>query len=631
MRRLLPSLLVAAVAIACAPPLDLPLRAEDYLAVDTYSRIGPLDLVTRPHLDMRLFGYWRPLSDGFTWALVRATGGAPWPMHAALLALHVAAALLAGKALRALCGLSAGAGLATSLIAAAHPWSTAVIGYSDGGGAALIAALFTLLALVALGRWRDGEGPLTPLVAAAALAALAYDAALVLPVVLVAVAAALPRAERRVPWAVLLVVPAVLATRWLAVGRAFDGYELPEGFAAAFPGRLLLCAQRLFLPYFDEFAMPRTELALALAAVALAAAVVAVATRRGGLERPLRQGLALALLVAGLLGYAPDLFTQARGAAPDELVLAYKSYPAALAAALAIGWWLGRATGRKGIGCVLLSLPVVALFAWQGRTLAGEHARAARWAGDVVEGVRAHAAGSAAGSRHFLVQEVPVKAERNGRSIARVLQFGLASALRPPLQEPELFAWPLFRRELDGAGAYLSDAAAAAFARLPWLEPLRCRYVVQDGLERVLVEAAPRPPPQPALGVRLFARADAREEVIAGLAQVPESPVAPDGSLVITVRGREPGTPRFVVLNRTHPFSTQALDLVPAAQRPADAAPDVLLVKVASPWLLEHATRFPGDVSFFVLEFLPDGPPVPGAPGATVSNVLALRLVAAPR
>lgn len=626
-RRLAVFLLLLATAWLATASLPAGVRAEDYLALDHYSRAPFLSLWNAPHLDMRLFGYWRPLSDSATWLLVRVAGPAPALFHAVLLLLHVAAAALCGVALRRLIGLSAGAGLAAAWLAAAHPWSIAVVSYLDGGMAALLAAIATFAALIALARWRDGDGGLLPLLAALCVAGLCYDAALLLPIVVVVVAAVLPRAERKVPYIALLVVPALLLLRFLAVGRAFDGYPLPDQFLRDFPGRLLLCTQRLFLPFFEELGAPRTSLTLAFAVVALVAVVIAIVTRRGRIEPPLRQGIALLLLVAGLLGFAPDLFTGGRGDAPDELVLAYKSYPAALAAALATGWLLGRSTGRRGLGSVVLALPLVAGLLWFGAPLRREFARAQEWAATIPAGVRAAAAATPA-ARRFLVCEVPVKAERNGRSIARSLQFGLSSALRSPWPGDELFAYPLFRSELDAQRHYVSRAAMDAFARLPWLVPLVCRYRIVDGREQAFVEPLPRPADVPAAPVRLFARSDARELAFDDVAQAPQVAVAADGSIVLAVRGRVEGAPRFAFLNRTHPFGSDALDLVAKELRPAETPADVELVRVRSPWLAEHAQRFPDDVTFVLLEFLASAEPrAAGAPDAIVSNVVPLRLV----
>lgn len=621
LRRLLCLVLVAAVALCCAVPLAGPFRSEDYLAFDAWSRMGLLDVWTRPHLDMRLYGYWRPLSDSATWLAVNGLGPRPVPIHALLLALHVAVAVATGAALRRLVRASAGAGLAASLIAASHPWAAAVVSYLDGGMGALLAALATLGALAALGRWLDREGGFAPLFLATLAAGLAYDAAVVLPVVVLVVACVLPRRERGPPWALLLVLPLLLALRWWAVGQPFDGYRFPAEAVALFPSRLLLCLQRLFLPFFAEHGGPRATVIATLAVVALTAVVIAVVTRRGVVATPARQGIALLLLCTGLLGYAPDLFVGGRGEAPDELVLAYKSYPAAMAAALTIAGLLGRSSGRRGLGSIVLALPIVAAFAAFGAPIRDEQARAQEWAGAIPAAIADHARRHPAeGTRRFLVREVPVKVELDGRSGARVLQFGLSSALRPPLHAPELHAYPVFRLGLDGFGAWVSPATLDALAGVGWLEPLTCTYAVDaSGRERASVAPLARPSSAAPPAVRLFADLDGRERVVADLADAPRVEVAPDSSIVLAASGRAPGTPRFFFLNRLHPFTSETLDLLPPGE--------VERVRIGSPWLRELAHRFPDDVTFVVLEFLATPEQLAaGAPAATVSNVIAIRL-----
>lgn len=635
-RRLLVFSVLAAVALLGLPSLQGGLRAEDWLAFETCSRLSLLELWTRPHLDMRLYDYWRPLSDSFTWLLVRGFGAQPALFQLALLALHVAAAALAGRVLRRLLGLSAGAAIATSLLAVAHPWSCAAVTYLDGGTATLVMALLTLLALLALADWREGERGIVPLLLAVFAAGLAYDAAILLPIVLLAVAIVLPRRERGVPWALLLVLPAVLLTRTLAVGAPFDGYRLGTELLPEFPGRLFTCATRLFLPFFAEHGGPRSLLTLGLAAVALAAVIAAIATRAGDPRIALRQGGALLLLTVGLLGFAPDLFTGAPGTAPDELVLAYKTYPAALTAALTVGWLLARASGRRGLGSLLLALPIVVLWGVGGGPLRAEFLRAQEWARAITTGVGERTDATAALALRHVVCEVPVKVETAGRSGARTLQFGLSASQRPPFRTPERFVYPLFRRELDGFAGYLSEPGEQALLASPWLTPLTCRYErAVDGVsgervvvERVVVEPRPRPLAPPAGPLRLFADLDGGEPIVADLAQAPQVRVAADSSIVLAVSGTPPeGTPRLFVLNRVHPCVSDRIDYAHALPDRAAAPPGIIRVRFGTAWLREIAHRYPDDVVFVVLEMLtPQTMRARGAPEAVVSNVLPIRL-----
>ncbi|MSR45645.1 MAG: hypothetical protein EXS13_01025 [Planctomycetes bacterium] len=638
-RRLLQFTLLAIVAWSGLPSLAGGFRSEDWLALEAYSRMDLLDVWSHPHLDMRLFGYWRPLSDSVTWLLAHTLE--PWPaaVQLALAMLHLAAAGLVGVAGRRLLGLSAGAAFAASLVAAAHPWSSAVVTYLDGGTSTLIVALCTLLALVALGRWRDGVGGAAPLCLATLLAGLAYDAAIVLPIVIVVVARVLPRSERApergVPWPVVAVFPLLLLLRWCAVGMAFDGYPLTSEALLEFPRRLVLCTGRLFVPFFAEHGSPRAAMSLALAAIGLLALIVAVAARSGippaarvAASVALRQGGALLLLSVGLLGYAPDLFVGGRGAVPDELVQAYKSYPAALAAALAVGWWLGFANGPHDRASLVLALPVVALFVVYGSPIRDEHARAQQWSTDIVAAVAARADAQPAGAPdRYLVVEVPTKVQRSGRSGTRCLQFGLPNALRPPLHDPECFAYPLFQRELDGFAAWVSAPAFDALAASRWLEPLTCRYPIVDGRERVVVEALPRPSP-PLAAIELLADLDGVAPAPFDLADAPLVEVAADSSIVLAAYGVVPaGSPRFFFLNRVHPCVSDRIELVTELPGRAPPPAGVQRARIGTPWLREIAHRFPDDVVFVVLELLATPElRAQGAPEAVVSNVLAIRL-----
>ncbi len=630
-RRILVLALLAALALLGLPTLRGGLRAEDWLAVETYSRRSLGELWTLPHLDMALYGYWRPLSDSVAWLLVRATGATPWAVQLLLLALHVGNAVLAGAVLQRLLGVPAGAALATSLVAVAHPWSVAVVTHLDGGTSALLAATFTLLALHALGAWREGERGLAPLVLATLAAGLAYDPAILLPVIVLVVAAVLPRRERRVPWPVLGVIPLLLLMRWWAVGRPFDGYQLSAEALLEFPVRLAGCTARLFLPFFAEHGGPVMVLTLALATVAVVALVAAVATRAGDPRVALRQGAALLLACVGALGFAPDLFVGAAGAPPDELVLAYKSYPAALLAALSIGWWLARATGRRGRGSLVLAAPVVVLFWIGGAPIRAEYGRANHWVAAITDGVARQAeAAAAAGEpapRH-LVLEVPVKVESAGRSAARALMFGLPASQRPPFRAEERFAYPLFRRELDSWSGWVSEPAVTALCASPWFAPLRCRWRVVDGREEVVVEPVERPPAPPPGPVRLFATLDGSEPPVADAAAAPRVALAADGSIVLSARGTPPGgTPRFLILNRVHPCVADRIEYaneLPGVPPPPDG---VTRVRIGATWLREIARRYPDDVIYVLLELLAtDAMRADGAPEAVVSNIVPLRL-----
>ncbi len=626
--RLLVVAILSAAALLLVPDLRAGFRSEDYLDFDRYQRVGLFTTLAQPHLDFAQFAFWRPLADGATWLLVNVCGPRPLAIRLVLVALHVAAAMGVAAATRRLLGLSVGAALASALLAVVHPWSASVVTYLDGGVPALLAAIGAFFGLAALGRWRDGEASVRPVVGWTLVAMLSYDTALLLPIVLVAVAWLLPRSERRVPWLLLLLIPLLLVVRHLVVGKAFDSYPVPlvpdalRALLAAFPARLATCAGRLFVPTFPELHGSTTWLRWMLLAVALAGVGVAVVTRRASLATPVRQGLALALLVVGLLGFAPDLFVILPvESKPDELVLAYKSYPAALAAMLLAGWLLGRAAGRRWWGSLALAAPAVAALVVLGRPIARLHLQAQQWASGIPASLIERARTTPKeGPHRFLVREVPVKTQAGARSVTRALQYGLACAVRP------LDAYPLFRFWEDSQRHYVSVEAIDALTRAPWLEPVKCVLGEADAR----VEPIARPPQLPAGTLRLFARPDGVESVLASdLSDAPFVDVGDDGSMELGVSGAASGFLRLFVLNRMHPCMAMELpEWGLSLRRSPGSAPGVdrLAVKGLG-WLGEIVRRFPDDLVFVVLEALPDPARTPALPSPiNVSNVLPVRL-----
>jgi hypothetical protein len=642
-----PRLFGAAVLIAAAwllaPALSAGFRSEDFLDFEYYSRAGLREVVTGTHLGMELLHYWRPLADVVTWGLVHVLGPRPWAVHFMLVVLQAATAAAAGRVIRRTFGLSVGAAWAAALLVLVHPLAPAVLTYVDGGVPTLLAALFTLLALGELGEWRDGNSHAGRVFLCATAAALSYDPALLVAPLLCVIAWLLPRSERRVPWFLLLVPLLVAAARGL-LGVGYLGYPVQPDrqMVVEFVPRVATAVGRQFAAVFADDVHSRGLAALAyatLAAVALGAVVVAVSTRHGRIGVAVRQAAALALLVVGLIAFAPELFLlggrpDAPPVRPDELIFAYKTWPAAAAAALFTSWLFGRASGRRWWGALALALPWAAVEIALRVPISVVHIEAVAWAQRTCDGVAARA--KEAGARRLLVFEVPVA---NGPSVGiaktRVLQYGLGAALRPPLQEVPLDAYPVFRVR-DGRDVLASSATFDALAASPWLLPLRCGVKVDAPVVTVA-----RPEPQAGTGMlRLSAAASGADRIFApDLSDVPTVTVDADDSIELFVSGEAPGELRLFVLNRITPVF-----VAPAPPRPAnstlpppgmdlerthrDAGPDRLVAHLAKPaWFREIATRYPDDVVFLVLEARPDAARSPGTGLAvTTSNVLPVRL-----
>jgi hypothetical protein len=206
--------------------------------------------------------------------------------------------------------------------------------------------------------------------------------------------------------------------------------------------------------------------------------------------------------------------------------------------------------------------------------------------------------------------------------------FGLPAALRPPFREPERFAYPLFRRELDSWSGWVSQPAVDALCASPWFAPLRCRWRMIDGREEVVVESVGRPP-APAPGpIRLCATLDGAEPPVRDAADAPRITLDPDGSIVLSARGTpSEGVPRFLVLNRVHPCVADRIEYANDLPGLPPPPAGVTRVRLGAPWLREIARRYPDDVSYVILEILAsDELRAGGAPESVVSNVLPLRL-----
>ncbi|HET6165021.1 MAG TPA: hypothetical protein VFG37_15230 [Planctomycetota bacterium] len=639
--------MLIAAAWLLAPALSAGFRSEDFLDFEYYSQASLREVVAGSHLGMELLRFWRPLADVATWGLVHALGPQPGAVHFALVLLQAATAAATGRVLRRLLGLSEGAAWAGALLVLVHPFAPAVLTYVDGGVPTLLAGLFTLLALGELGEWRDGNGRAGRLVAWTAAAALSYDPALLVAPLLCAVAWLLPRSERRVPWLLLLVPPAVVAARAL-LGVGYLGYPVrpDRQMVVEFVPRVATVVARQFAAVFpgELHSVALAALAYAaLAAVVLGAVVVAVRTRIGSVAVAVRQAAALALLVVGLVGFAPDLWNLGGPPGqpptrPQELVFAYKTWPASAAAALALAWLFGRASGRRWWGALALALPWAAVELALRAPIQAVHAEAVAWAQRVCDGVAARA--DEARATRLLVLEVPVaNGVAPGFGGTRVLQYGLGAALRPPCHTPPLDAYPIFRMD-DGMERLATAATIDALAASPWFLPLSC-----SEKPAVAVVAIARPHPRAGAGtLRLFADASGREPVLAAdLSDAPTVVVDPREEIELFVAGDAPGRLQLVVVNRIQPVFVTAFPAPPlppdAPPRPPPAmdlvrerresGPDRLVARLADPgaWFREIATRYPGDVVFLVLEARPDAARSPGTELAvTTSNVLPVRL-----
>src|SRR5262245_21733243 len=116
------------------PTLSTPLRAEDFLDLDLYSRHAPWRVMVMPHLGAVIVGLYRPVSDFLDAVMVRAFGASAISYHAVVLAFMIANAVLLARLAAALWP-SGGAlpGLLVALLYIAHPMQQGTLSYFEGG------------------------------------------------------------------------------------------------------------------------------------------------------------------------------------------------------------------------------------------------------------------------------------------------------------------------------------------------------------------------------------------------------------------------------------------------------------------------------------------------------------------
>src|SRR5262249_54329976 len=117
------------------PTLSTPLRAEDFLDLDLYSRHAPWRVLVTPHLGALIVGLYRPLSDLLDALMVRAFAADPWRYHLVVLAFMVANAMLLARLAAALWPGRAGplAGVLAALLYVAPPSQPGTLSSFAGG------------------------------------------------------------------------------------------------------------------------------------------------------------------------------------------------------------------------------------------------------------------------------------------------------------------------------------------------------------------------------------------------------------------------------------------------------------------------------------------------------------------
>lgn len=418
-----------------------------------------------PTLAPRPGQWWRPVVMATFAAELAIHGGTPAAMHATNVVLHAAVAVLLERWARTL-GLPPAAALLAALAFAVHPVQSEAVAYVSGR-TDLLCALFVLSALLV---WRgarratDGRACLTTALLLLALGS--KEAALLVPLVLVAPGVH-PGPERPRP-----VLPLAAALAWGALFASRTSLELPSGgVLARLPAmaemaldylRLLVWPSDLHLERFVAVAGRGTAHAVLVVLGAAAALALAV-----GVARRVPDGVvSLALLgatylpVAGVVPVYPAIADRALFAAEHFLYLPLLG-AAPLAAGGAVRSWPAR-WGRRpawAIGAVVLAtwtaLTVARVREWRDEetlyrhTLAYEPPAARVWynlgnlrlaAGDAAEAARLFAAAlarePASAATHLNLGIALARLGRTDEALrhyaeALRLDPGLAAAFRP--------------------------------------------------------------------------------------------------------------------------------------------------------------------------------------------------------
>lgn len=276
---------------------------------------------------------YRPLSQHvFFWLNQLAFGLDPRGHHAAVLAVHLANAVLVGVLARRWIGRWAllPAGLAFAL----HPVHFFEVSWVSGVSQSLC-VLFTLLALVSFDSFslRARGWLLAAALAATASALLSKEDGVMLPVLVTALAFAQPARARWRRMATVLVPFWLMAAGYLTLRLGILGFGLPSTGVYHFGLEpRLLVAKALRYTHWLLISWP-------FAVTLVAACVVAVATRRGTTWRPSTRAVSLLLLCAPLSLFPTFLVPSSAG---HYLSLASAVLAVAIAGLVRLtapGWW----------------------------------------------------------------------------------------------------------------------------------------------------------------------------------------------------------------------------------------------------------------------------------------------------
>ncbi len=457
-RAVLSGLLIAAAALlAHAPALAGGFVFDDHVLVERSALLeGPLWRIwfTTAPVD-----FW-PLSYTSFWLEWRLWGGSPLGHHAVNLLLHAATAVLLW---RALLRLRVPGAWVAGLLFAVHPVTVESVAWISERKNVLSGVLFVATILVWT-RWREegSRGSYLGALGLFALALLAKTSTVVLPVVLLGLAASTAGRLRRrdlVPLApfFLLSVAAGVVTLWFQWVRAMAATPTGTTLAERIGGSawaLLLYARTALVPVRLAFVYPPWPVSAPYFYVPLAvvpALAAALWWARRGPARPLSLALgyhALVVLpVVGLVDMAFFMF----GPASNHLQYLALLGPAALG-----GWAVARlaASGARRWAVVVAAGAILALGAETARRASAFESDLTLW-----QAAAADAPQSLVAALLYAEQV----AEHRTRAEALAVLAGAAERIREPADRHRARAMLLLQlRQVDEA---IDEARAAAAIR----------------------------------------------------------------------------------------------------------------------------------------------------------------------
>lgn len=457
------AILIAVLTALYAPGLPRYFVSEDfvllrYLDTGTW-RDDVLPLFRAPWLGVIFVRFYRPVSTALLGLEYELFGTASVAYGVVHLLVHLTSVLLVFRcAVRLFGDRRSAAPFWVAILFGIHPLHPNTVLFI-GSFAPLFSIAFLLASLLAFLRAREtgGFGARLPSLLCYALALGSYEAAVVLPLLLLATDLLLPRsaavpksgsgiarlAATHHPY--LAITAVYLLLRFLVFGVLIGGYtnldERLREWQPSFLGEAMLSCWRLVVPSWEggEWVPGGTGIGLGL----LTLAVVAGLARRFGPERRCA-ALVLLALVWIVVSQIPFSFTEIVPARGRYLYLASIGSAVGLVAllrGLAGILRLRRSGIVVGVPAALLSL------VWGGELAVSmtRHVEAAQ----ITRGLQAQAVEEARrclpDTVLFLINPPDFVASRDGTPVAQVYSWGLSDAVRPPFVERRIPLYTLPR------------------------------------------------------------------------------------------------------------------------------------------------------------------------------------------